>query len=118
MSQLVTIFNPSNRPVPYSTSGAMVESLTKAEADLDDPVCALSVSQGHIRVLAPRAVVEVANSVEATSTSVTEPAVEVESVEAVEAPAEPVDEVPSEEETDEVKPSPRKKPTSQASKES
>lgn len=120
MSQPVTIFNPSNRPVPYTSSGAMVESLCKADADLDDPVCALSLSQGHIRVLAPRAVVEVANSVEATSTPVSEPVEEVapEVVETEEAPAQPDDETPSEGEAEEAKPSPRKKSTTQASKES
>lgn len=71
MSQIVTIFNPTNRPVLYSQQGLKVGYLATVEADLDDPVCAKAVERGRIVVLTPRvvdtAVVPVAEPVVVTN---------------------------------------------------
>lgn len=111
MSNKVTIFNPHQRPVPYSTEGFMLAGLAKADADPTDPVCALALEHGHLKVLAPQQTFEVANS-EVVTTEPLESSTQSEVVE-VEAPAE-AEEVHGE--ADEAKPT-RKKSATQASKE-
>lgn len=109
MSANVTVFNPHQRPVLYSTEGFMLAGLTKGEADPTDPVCALAIEQGHLKVLAPQQSFEVANSEVVATEPVQEEVVEAEA----ETHAE-VEEVHGD--ADEAKPI-RKKSATQASKE-
>jgi hypothetical protein len=109
----VLIFNHSERPVPYNSDGQMLPAREIIEADSSDPVCALSIDEGHVAVLTPPEVVEVPNS-NPTAVVSDEGATEVAEAEADEADA-------ASEVTEglvEAKSSTRKKSTSQASKES
>lgn len=110
MSALVTIFNPHMRPVPYKADGSMLGGLETAEADLGDPVCALSLEQGHVVVLAPSAHAEMPNSEPVAEESAPELAAD----EAEH--AEVISDSP-EGEAEEAKPTTRKKSAPQASKE-
>jgi hypothetical protein len=115
MSATVIIFNHSMRPVPYTAEGHMVAALESVEADPTDPVCALAIEHGHVAVLTPQEPVEVADSTEAEVVHSDE-AAEVASDDAVE-----VDDASDDTEGEAnvvAKPTPRKKSTSQASKES
>lgn len=86
--------------------------LTSVEADPTDPVCALSIEQGHVTVLAPNEPAEVANSS-------TEQVVFIDDVAPVAEANTSVDAASDESEGEvDSKPAVRKKSPTQASKES
>jgi hypothetical protein len=125
MSATATIFNPNKRPVPYSTSGLMLGGHEKVEADTTDPVCALALEQGHLKIIGalvvvtdeiPVEVVAPQQPVEVTNSEVV--ATEPSNGDVAEPDASAGAEEISGAEAEEAKPTPRKKTaTQQATKE-